>query len=172
MVTAAVTGSALMTVSTIGYLVSSGGDVNKLESNVREAQDKARKEWVLFRDRLQTARVWMAKVVDGRNPSVDGARERKSEETAEDLLAISDGTLQGDTGGANEDSSTDRATQKEAAAPQRREPIMQSRSPWRNCHTCSGPRFWFFAEKLRLKRRIGPPSQLDDDNSVPISKPH
>lgn len=24
------------------------------------------------------------------------------------------------------------------------------------CHTCSGPRIWFFAEKLRLKRRLTP----------------
>lgn len=24
------------------------------------------------------------------------------------------------------------------------------------CHTCSGPRIWFFAEKLRLKRRFTP----------------
>lgn len=24
------------------------------------------------------------------------------------------------------------------------------------CHTCSGPRLWFFAEKLRIKRRFTP----------------
>lgn len=27
---------------------------------------------------------------------------------------------------------------------------------WRGCHTCSGPRLWFFADKLGLRRRITP----------------
>lgn len=30
------------------------------------------------------------------------------------------------------------------------------RAPGAYCHTCSGPRIWFFAEKLRLKRRFTP----------------
>lgn len=25
------------------------------------------------------------------------------------------------------------------------------------CHTCSGPRLWYLADKFRIKRRIGPP---------------
>lgn len=33
---------------------------------------------------------------------------------------------------------------------------MQQRQTGAFCHTCSGPRIWFFAEKLRLKRRITP----------------
>lgn len=53
----------------------------------------------------------------------------------------------------SKDSSVDAIDDKDSPVYHEREPQM-STHPF--CHTCSGPRIWFFAEKLRLKRRFTP----------------
>lgn len=119
------------------YFLSEGGDSEKLQSNLRDTTEKVYQV-------LPAATDW-------------------AERVANTVLAPQPATLPASVPLAVEEEVPERQTQearREASDPEtERLPLKQTGA---HCHTCSGPRIWFFAEKLRLKRRITPypdPSQ-------------
>lgn len=127
----AIGASVLMTGGATYYFLSDGGDPHKLEENLSQTSAQL----------SETS----TKIVEA------GAQLKNSVVSWSQSLALSkDNVQEGDVEGH----STERdITQLQTDAEQ---PPAHSgyREPY--CHTCSGPRIWFFAEKLRLKRRLTP----------------
>lgn len=121
---------------------------------------------------------------DGGDPSVARSRVDDAVSQARDAIPVSTSlqTSEGDAKASSEDV-RERATTAGLAQNGEIEPVTSNQVPDRNespfprrntpyspqdtdlhpayhgCHTCSGPRVWFFAEKLgitRLKRRFTP----------------
>lgn len=109
------------------YFVSDGGDPKKFEAKMRDARLKINETVA----NLDIRRIWPPAASSGK--AVDNV--------AESVSAVADDGPQAGTG------------QLEERGPRA---MQQERQPGAFCHTCSGPRIWFFAEKFRLKRRITP----------------
>lgn len=127
----AITTSVAMTGAAAYYYLSEGGDPEKLDSNLRDTRAK-------IDSTVASARAW-------------------TEQTAEAVKSHQDALPIPSVNAKEQNAVEGRSEGTEA---ERSERLRKSETPERQtgarCHTCSGPRIWFFAEKLRLKRRITP----------------
>ena len=147
-INAAVGGSLVVTLSTFGYLVSSGIELSRARG------DKGSQVYQERMERAERVSSGDLKTIEQQQKNVKRSVAVKDREAP---LALRETPRKIETISKVERVSSD--TQSEDAD-------YQSRSPWRNCHTCSGPRIWFYADRFRrLRRRIGPPAKSEDDGA-------
>lgn len=123
------------------YFLSEGGDPDKLQSNLRDTTNKVNQSLASASDWADRVRSTVTAplqpaVVPAAVP-IAAEEQRTTHHKVQEQVQekVQDGRDNADN------------PEKKASAP---------RQTGAHCHTCSGPRIWFFAEKLRLKRRITP----------------
>lgn len=124
----AMTASVATTGAAAYYFLSEGGSPEKLDSNLRNT-------WANINDTVAAARS-LSEATVGSLKATDTAVPAKKED---DIMP------------------GEKSSGAESLERKKNPPTEQQQ--WQTgayCHTCSGPRIWFFAEKLRLKRRITP----------------
>lgn len=133
LVRTAATVSIITTGAASYYFLSDGGDPEKLDERLRDIRAK-------LNTTIKSARNWAAAVAGSVQTQVVGGRDDGS------LLNGGEGAIGSNVErmGQVKDGNAEKSMGK------------QERDTSGYCHTCSGPRIWFFAEKLRLKRRFTP----------------
>ena len=124
-----VTGGALL------YIASDGGDEQVLRTRTRHLATRIDKSLVetVGEERYTSMRSAVDKVISYK-PEAD---KPETEKPVPEPLAVETIALQ-----------HQQQQQQQKDTPPRRGSAF--------CHTCSGPRLWYFADKFRIKRRIGP----------------
>lgn len=126
------------------YFLSDGGDHEKLEERLRDT--RARLDAT-----VTSARNWTTAAAASVRTQLATGHHNGSVKKNDDGRAV----------GANiERTGEVHGQNAETAKREQERESERERSKGREtggyCHTCSGPRIWFFAEKLRLKRRFTP----------------
>ena len=126
----AVAASVFFTGGAAYYYLSDGGNPEKLEQNLSDTtailSQTATKLGDASTQLKQTVTTWKESIASGKNDENSESISDDSEGNPPEAIA-------------------------ELPTPAEKQPIRDG-----FCHTCSGPRIWFFAEKLRLKRRFTP----------------
>lgn len=133
LVRAALAVSTIVTGGTIYYYVSNGGDPKIAQEKMEHARDRL----VIECENLHV------KGVDGLEQAKDILG--KAGVKANSILSKSSGAITADATSTENENENSKGVQSSSGI---------GAKPF--CHTCSGPRIWFFAEKLRLKRRLTP----------------
>lgn len=131
MMRVALIGSLGVTGGGIYFYLSDGGDPKVAQEKMEDARQRV----------IQESEKLHIKGVEGLGQAkevLENARV-KVVETSRSILS------KDEEKGLNPDPAVDQPKESPAMEPARS-----------FCHTCSGPRIWFFAEKLRLKRRFTP----------------
>jgi hypothetical protein len=132
-VSAAMAASAAATAGTAFYMLSDGGDAAVAKRRVDGA---------------------LARVLPDRRAAGGTAPASQPDQASDPALDLPQSAA------AAAAEMRQRQHQVASPFPPRRD-VPRDESAYGACHTCSGPRFWFYADKLgvtRLKRRIGPNS--------------
>lgn len=136
LVRVAVVASLATTGGAIYYRLSDGGDPDvarkKVEENVTKLENKVYKfgeAGTAFLQKLKTMTAGVQHIESEGSHSTEPAKVQSNE-------------------------SSDSENETTTISPPLRQINEDDSHPF--CHTCSGPRIWFFAEKLRLKRRFTP----------------
>lgn len=145
----AVKAAMILSVATTGgamyYFLSEGGDPEKLDDNITNATEKLTQIGAKVSETsaklAETTSTFKETVSSWTVPKEQTEQHLTTERNPTDLHAD---TMHNAQKGADNSS-----TSMEMRF--RNNQLSDSK-----CHTCSGPRIWFFAEKLRLKRRITP----------------
>lgn len=138
--------AAAVSVATTGagayYVLSEGGDAGKVEKNLRDIRTKVESTITAIETYVSNlgppALPLNAVAVEASGPKpsdVEPASRADAESSEESLI---DGQV------TERQEHVTRDTQQ------------PERVTGAFCHTCSGPRIWFFAEKFRFKRRVTP----------------
>lgn len=136
-VQAAITLSVLSTGGAMYYYLSEGGNSEVARDNVIEAKKRLLSE----SERLQAE---AAKRIEQTKVAFGKAYERALE-FAPTVLKDDASNIPKQDKNANKEAGSENAVVRHSENPD-----------YQFCHTCGGPRIWFFAEKLRLKRRFTP----------------
>lgn len=132
----AVVASLATTGGAIYYRLSDGGDPEVARKKVEENFNKLENEVSKFGE---TGAVFIQKL----KAMASGTQEIASEDSHSVVAAK-----------AHKNESSDSEGDAPSIPPPPSPSPEDASHPF--CHTCSGPRIWFFAEKLRLKRRFTP----------------
>lgn len=145
-VRAAVGLSVVTTGAAAYYMLSDGGDQETLNSRITETGAKL----------AETG----SKIADASNKLAERGVERGTELKGKlhswTQSAMKEGTTQENLqrNSAEESIASTNAEDGTNNADRQTSGTLEKKGTY--CHTCSGPRIWFFAEKLRLKRRFTP----------------
>lgn len=140
-VQAAAAVSILTTGAAAYYFLSDGGDRDKLDERLRNTRSKldttvtSARNWT-----AATAATVQTQVIS----SIHNRKQRDDEKGSTETRIQPTGETKGEI--------VENVRRRE----ERRMGEDNDRRRRGYCHTCSGPRIWFFAEKLRLKRRFTP----------------